>query len=110
LKTEFAHVPITFFAQMRKASPREGSSPSRTTTNCPNFVAQPPRTDARFVFTGLENRCFLPESQERTFRWFDDHQPGRHALRELPGYSHLDVFMGKNAARDVFPLMLKELA
>jgi len=28
----------------------------------------------------------------------------------LPGYSHLDVFMGKNAARDVFPLMLKELA
>jgi hypothetical protein len=31
-------------------------------------------------------------------------------MHELPGYSHLDVFMGKNAARDVFPQMIKELA
>jgi hypothetical protein len=27
----------------------------------------------------------------------------------LPGYGHLDVFIGKDAARDVFPLMLEEL-
>lgn len=26
------------------------------------------------------------------------------------GYSHLDVFMGSNAARDVFALILAELA
>lgn len=112
LTAEFAHVPITFFAQMRKCVAAGGLVSVEGYDQLPrNFVAQPPKTDARFVFfTGLENRCFLPASQERTFRWFDHHEPGRHAIHELPGYSHLDVFMGKNAARDVFPLMLKELA
>jgi hypothetical protein len=112
LKAEFAHVPITFFAQMRKCVAAGGLVSVEDHDELPrNFVAQPPQTDARFVFfTGLENRCFLPESQERTFRWFDGHQPGRHAIHELPGYSHLDVFMGKNAARDVFPRMIEELA
>jgi hypothetical protein len=27
----------------------------------------------------------------------------------LPGYSHLDVFFGQHASRDVFPLILEEL-
>ena len=27
----------------------------------------------------------------------------------LPTYGHLDVFMGKDAAREVFPTMLEEL-
>ena len=112
LKAEFAHVPITFFAQIRKCVRAGGLISVDGNAELPrNFVAQPPKTDARFVFfTGLENRCFLPESQERTFKWFDRHQPGRHAIHELPGYSHLDVFMGKDAGRDVFPQMIKELA
>ena len=90
-----------------------------TTSNCWRIIAGltiPPRPQrlspdsARFVFfTGLENRCFLPESQVRTFKWFESREPGRHAIHELRGYSHLDVFMGKSAARDVFPLMLAEL-
>lgn len=33
-----------------------------------------------------------------------------HEDRDLfPDYNHLDVFIGKNAARDVVPLILKEL-
>jgi hypothetical protein len=112
LKAEFAHVPITLFAQMRKCVAAGALVSVENHDELPrDFTAQPPKTDARFVFfTGLENRCFLPESQERTFRWFENHQPGRHAIHELPGYSHLDVFMGKNAARDVFPRMIEELA
>jgi pimeloyl-ACP methyl ester carboxylesterase len=112
LKAEFAHVPMTFFKQMRKCVAAGRLVSVDGDEELPrDFVAQPPKTDARFVFfTGLENRCFLPESQERTFRWFEGHQPGKHAMHELPGYSHLDVFMGKNAARDVFPQMIKELA
>jgi pimeloyl-ACP methyl ester carboxylesterase len=111
LKREFAHVPISFFAQMRTCVSAGRLVSVEPHAGLPrDFTAQPPRTDARFVFfTGLENRCFLPESQVKTFRWFDGHQPGRHALHELPGYSHLDVFMGKDAAGDVFPLMLQEL-
>jgi hypothetical protein len=112
LKAEFAHVPITFFDQMRKCVAAGRLVSVEGHDELPrDFAAQAPKTEARFVFfTGLENRCFLPESQVRTFQWFESHQPGRHAIHELPGYSHLDVFMGKNAARDVFPLMLTELA
>src|SRR5260221_5945798 len=112
LKAEFAHVPITFFAQIRKCVRAGGLVSVDGNAELPrSFIAQPPKTDARFVFfTGLENRCFLPESQERTFRRFDHDQPGRAAIHALPGYSHLDVFMGKNAGRDVFPQMIKELA
>jgi hypothetical protein len=112
LRGEFAHVPLSFFEQMRTCVAAGRLVSVERHDELPrDFAAQPPRTDARFVFfTGLENRCFLPESQVRTFRWFESQARGRHALRELPGYSHLDVFMGKDAARDVFPLMLEELA
>ena len=111
LRNEFAHVPITFFAQMRKCVAAGRLLAVEYHDELPrDFTAQPPRTDARFVFfAGRENRCFLPESQVETFRWFDHNQPGRHAVHELDGYSHLDVFMGKNASRDVFPLMIDEL-
>ena len=60
-------------------------------------------------FAGEENRCFLPASQERTFRYFDGVRPSYHSLHVIPDYAHLDVFIGKNAARDVFPAMIGEL-
>ena len=111
LRGEFAHVPITFFDQMRKCVAAGRLLAVEYHDELPrDFTAQPPRTNARFVFfAGTENRCFLPQSQVETYRWFDNHQPGRHALHELDRYSHLDVFMGKDAAKDVFPLMIDEL-
>jgi hypothetical protein len=75
-----------------------------------SFVASPPRTGARFAFfAGELNQCFSAQSQRLTFEWFDAWQPGRHAVHVLPGYSHLDMFMGRSAHRDVFPLMIAEL-
>ena len=72
--------------------------------------AAPPKTDARFAFiTGEKNDCFLPESQERSFKHFDAMRPGFHTLRTFKDYGHLDVFMGQNAARDTFPTILQEL-
>jgi hypothetical protein len=74
-----------------------------------DFAAQPPRTDARIAFfTGRRNLCFLPEGQRRSHEFFLRTRKD-HAFHELPGYGHLDMFMGRDAARDVFPLMLKEL-
>ena len=61
------------------------------------------------LFAGSDNLCFLPISQERTFAWFDGHARGAHSLHVLPGYGHLDVFMGRRAAADVFPLIRAEL-
>jgi len=111
LKHEFAKVPFSFFKQMSQCV-NEGHLVSvEGMKELPeSFVASPPKTDARFVFlAGKNNRCFLPESQERTFRFFDEYRPNYHGLHEFPGYGHLDVFMGKNAARDTFPVIVEEL-
>jgi len=112
VRREFGKVPASFFQQIYKcikaghllgvdhlpALPRDfGTGPQ-------------PETGARVVFfAGTENRCFLPESQVRSFEYFDRMRPGYHALHLLPGYGHLDPFIGEHAARDVFPLMLAEL-
>lgn len=111
LKGEFAQVPMTFFHEMHDcidagALVSDGRHPELPR----NFAAQAPKTDARFVFLGGQhNHCFVPESQQRTIDYFDRYAPGRHAFYELAGYGHLDVFVGKNAARDTFPLIIDEL-
>jgi hypothetical protein len=76
-----------------------------------SYVAQAPSTDARFVFlAGEDNHCFLPESQQRSYEFFAAHRPGRDSIHRFRGYGHLDVFLGRNAAHDVFPVLLEELA
>jgi hypothetical protein len=112
LSHEFAEVPVTFFSQMDRCVRRGHLVSTGRYRELPlSTVAAPPATDARFVLVaGADNRCFLAESQRRTFEFLDSHQPGRHALHVLPRYGHLDVFMGERAAVDVFPTILKELA
>jgi hypothetical protein len=112
LRTEFGPVPMTFFKQMARSVSRGRLVPLNVISGLPaDPLAQPPQTDARFVLlAGLDNRCFLPESQRRTFAYLDGHRPGFHALHLLPGYGHLDVFMGRYAARDTIPTILAELA
>jgi cholesterol oxidase len=59
---------------------------------------------------GEKNRLFLPEGSARTYdalreangeAWYTRHV--------LPDYAHMDCFIGRNAARDVFPIVLEEL-
>lgn len=111
LTEEFAHVPRSFFNQMNRSVARGQLVPASADDLIPeDFIERGVRTDARFAFfAGELNRCFLPESQRRTFELFDGLRPGYHSLHILPEYAHLDVFIGKDAARDVFPLMLAEL-
>ena len=108
---EFGHVPLTFFQQMAKCVDSGHLVSFERMAGLPDdYVARPPQTDARFVlFAGERNLCFLPESQRRTYEWLSGIRPGYHALRVLPRFSHLDVFMGEGAAREVFPLMADEL-
>lgn len=111
LKGEFAHVPMTFFNQMRRCIDAGHLVSTGQYSQLPeNFVGQAPKTDARFVFlAGQLNECFRSVSQAKTFDFFDNYAPGRHAFYELAGYGHLDVFIGVHAARDVFPLIIQEL-
>lgn len=108
---EFGHVPLTFFEQMARCV-RQGHLVSyEATDGLPrDYVAQAPQTEARFaLFAGGRNLCFLPESQTRTYEWLSEHRAGYHSVHILPTFSHLDVFLGDGAARDVFPLMISEL-
>src|SRR5258708_26210104 len=111
IKQEFANVPVSFFAQMARCVSHGHLVRVESFKELPSdFVAQPPQTDARFAFfAGRLNQCFLPESQRRTFDWFDAQHPNYHTFHELPTYSHLDVFIGKSASEDVFPLIASEL-
>jgi hypothetical protein len=111
VKQEFAHVPLSFFQQIQRSVARGRLSPVEGRRELPeDVVTRPPATEARVAFfAGDRNRCFLPESQRRTFDYFSRYRPDYHALHVLAGYGHLDVFMGQNAASDVFPIMLAEL-
>ena len=109
---EFGWVPFSFFRQMARCVRAGHLLGVEDLPELPaDFVARPPATDAVFtLLAGARNRCFLPSGQRRTFEWLDANSPGRHAFHELPGYAHLDVFFGRNAHRDVFPLVSAALA
>jgi len=110
-KGEFGAAPLTFFRQIARCVEVGHLVSVEGRPELPeSFVAQEPQTDARFCFiTGGSNNCFLPVSQQRTFEWFDKREPGRHSLHVVPGYGHLDVFIGRNASKDYFPRILAEL-
>ena len=111
LRHEFAHVPMTFFEQMAMCVRRGHLVSPGTFPQLPtDHTAQAPQTDARFVFlTGDKNVCFLPQSQKNSFAFMDTFHRNYHSFHEFRGYGHLDVFMGQNAARDTFPVILGEL-
>lgn len=112
IRGEFAEVPFTFFHQMDHSIRAGHLVPVSDPPGLPSsYVDGPPRTDARFVFlAGEDNLCFLPESQQRSYDFFARHRPGRDALHRIRGYGHLDVFLGRRAAEDTFPLILEELS
>jgi hypothetical protein len=110
-KGEFGAAPLTFFRQIATCIERGHLVSVEGRPELPaSFVDQPPKTDARFSFvTGGLNNCFLPVSQKRTYDWFEQREPGRHSMHVVPGYGHLDVFIGRDADKDWFPLILGEL-
>lgn len=111
LKQEFKEVPLSFFKQIYQSVKAGHLLSVNGFPELPSsFIAKPPHMPARFAFfSGDKNICFLPESQRRSFEYFDKLRPGFHSLTIIPGYGHLDIFMGKQAAKDVFPAMLREL-
>lgn len=60
--------------------------------------------------SGATNQIFYPESGQRTRAWLSEHN-GKSMYRQriVPDYGHMDLFIGRNAHRDVTPLILEEL-
>ncbi|MCK0128655.1 GMC family oxidoreductase N-terminal domain-containing protein [Erythrobacter sp. F6033] len=60
--------------------------------------------------SGATNQIFYPESGQRTRVWLSDHNGGSlYKQRIIPDYGHMDLFIGRNAHRDVTPWILEEL-
>jgi cholesterol oxidase len=60
---------------------------------------------------GADNEFLFPTGSEKTYQWLCENNPaGLYARHVIPTYAHLDCFIGKNAADDVFPLIERELA
>ena len=62
------------------------------------------------LMQGSANELFLSKGSAETERWIQAHRGAGACTRLVfPDYAHLDCFIGKNAARDVFPLVVREL-
>jgi len=107
IRSEFGRVPFTFFRHIRKGV-HKGSLVS--VDGVKNYTDAEPATEARFIFfAGRLNKCFKSESQVNSFNYFNRLRPGYHKLYLYDTYSHLDIFLGKNAHKDIFPVMIDEL-
>jgi cholesterol oxidase len=62
------------------------------------------------LVSGQDNLVWVPESTERTYVAIAD-ALGTEQVRRvvIDGYGHQDVFIGANAARDTFPVVLEHL-
>lgn len=68
------------------------------------------------LFVGGDNAVLSPESTERTydvlttaFGTGDDVSGVQYRRRVVPGYGHLDCWMGRNAWKDVYPFVREEV-
>ena len=60
--------------------------------------------------TGEHNRMFVPRGLQRTYEHVRAaNGPDRYAHHVFKDYAHLDMWLGENAARDIFPTALAEL-
>jgi hypothetical protein len=72
-----------------------------------------------FLFVGRENAVLSPAATEKTYEVLTDafgNDVGgpdcdgvMYSRRIIPGYGHLDPWMGRNAWRDVYPLVREEV-
>jgi cholesterol oxidase len=59
---------------------------------------------------GEENRCFLPAGTAASVQVLAEANGANlYRYEPIPGYGDMDCLIGKNAARDVFPLVLRHL-
>ena len=108
---EFGYVPFSFFRQILASVKAGHLVPADDLPALPHsFVDATPPQEQLWTFVGGErNVCFMPEGQERSQAWFRERSPQDHGFVEFPGYSHLDVFFGRDASKDTFPHILAGL-
>ena len=102
---EFGWVPTSFFQQMSRCATAGHLVAATGFDELPDdVVPAPPRNRPRWTLhrRAPPTAASWPAASERTFAWLDALEPGATRCVVLPGYTHLDVFFGRDAARDVF--------
>ena len=84
------------------AGPRRSPHVVRRAGSADRRAVRLPRRRGQQVLPAREPAALL--------RLLREPPPGRDALHRFSGYGHLDVFLGKNAAADTYPVILEELA
>lgn len=97
------------------------------TTNGPLFTSLPTPTNIKrlrgipiMLFCGADNQVLTPESTERTFDILRRELGGGHGAggygggelyrrNVVPGYGHLDCWMGRKAYVDIYPMVREEV-
>ena len=63
-----------------------------------------------FFIAGARNQLFLPESSLRTHHWLERINGAALYRRKVyADYAHMDFFIGRDAARDIYPDLIAEL-
>lgn len=58
---------------------------------------------------GAENSCYHPESTEITYQKLREINGDLYSRHVIPSYGHIDCIYGKDAVKDVYPLILAHL-
>ncbi|HJV68252.1 alpha/beta fold hydrolase, partial [Ideonella sp.] len=59
---------------------------------------------------GARNELFFPETSARTYRWVCAHNGAQpYTWHQFDDYAHMDLFIGRRAAQDIYPYLLQEL-
>ena len=62
------------------------------------------------LLQGPLNGIFSPSGSEHTYEWLcNANGPELYTRRVVETYGHMDCFIGRDAARDVFPVILEEM-
>jgi cholesterol oxidase len=104
----FGYGNVTSFGQIRRFI-RHGRLVDATGADV--YLPNVARLRAHIVLLqGNDNELFLPEGSAATLEWLVTHHgPGACTRVVVPDYAHLDCFIGRDAARDVFSLVLAQL-
>jgi hypothetical protein len=60
--------------------------------------------------TGEHNRMFVPRGLASSYEVLRSaNDPELYTHHVVPGYAHLDLWLGRDAEHDVYPIVLREL-
>jgi pimeloyl-ACP methyl ester carboxylesterase len=76
----------------------------------PDYLEHPERFDVPVTFVhGELSRCFLPDCTRESYDLLRGCNGGPYERHVVSGYGHMDLLIGKDAARDVYPLIIAAL-